>query len=134
MEIGGLLGKSLFEEMRYCFVYGQFIAASALGMAYIEQTFAAYFYGIGRNDLQRASLAELLREACEHGLINSDQLEELNRIRRSRNVYNHFRRPLHEEAVEVRAIEEDESFYGIIEQDATSIVEAVLWIYSQLWL
>ena len=32
LELGGLLGRSLFEKMRYCFAYGQFIAASLLGL------------------------------------------------------------------------------------------------------
>ena len=62
-ELGGLLGKSLCEEMRYCFAYGQFIAASLLGLAYIEQTLAAYFYGKGRSNLERAKLEKLLGEA-----------------------------------------------------------------------
>ena len=43
-EHGGLLGKSLFEEMRYCFAYSQFIATSLVGLAYIERSLAARFY------------------------------------------------------------------------------------------
>ena len=34
---GGAIAKYLFEESRHCFVYGQFLAAVLLGMAYIEQ-------------------------------------------------------------------------------------------------
>ena len=30
--------------------------------------------------------------------------------------------------VEYRALEDDDSFYGLIEQDAVAIVEAALWI------
>jgi len=30
---GGWMAKQLFEETRYCFVYGQFLAAIVLGMA-----------------------------------------------------------------------------------------------------
>ena len=32
----GLTGKYLFEEARYCFVYGQFLATILLGIAYLE--------------------------------------------------------------------------------------------------
>jgi hypothetical protein len=32
---GGILSKYHFEEMRYCFVYGQFLAVILLGLAYI---------------------------------------------------------------------------------------------------
>ena len=130
-EMGGLLGKSLFEEMRYCFAYSQFIAASLVGLAYIERTLAAHFYAAGRKDLQRATLRDLLGEAQSHGLIDRDQLEELERIRQTRNAYAPFRRPGREDAVEYRAIVDDESFYGIIEQDATAVVEAALWISAQ---
>ena len=128
LEHGGRLSTSLFEEMRYCFAYSQFISASLVGLAYIERRLAARFYAAGRNDLERAPLAELLGEAQSHGLINQDQYEELERIRSARNVYAHFRRPGREDGVESRALEDDDSFYGIIEQDATAIVEAALWI------
>ena len=130
-ELDGLLGKSLCEEMRYCFAYGQFIAASLLGLAYIERTLAAYLYAAGRNDLERAPLNKLLVAAQAHGLISSDQRDELERIRRTRNANAHFRRPGREEGVEYHAIADDESFYGIIEQDATAVVEAALWIHGQ---
>ena len=128
LEHGGLLSKSLFEEMRYCFAYSQFIAASLVGLAYIERSLAARFYAAGRSNLQRAPLSELLNEALSHGLINQDQYEELERIRDARNVYAHFRRPGRKDGVEYRALENDDSFYGMIEQDAITIVEAALWI------
>ena len=127
-EHGGLLTVSLFDEMRYCFAYSQFIAAGLVGLAYIERRLAARFYAAGRNDLQRAALAELLDAALSSGLINQDQYEELERIRNARNAYAHFRRPGREDSVEIRALEEDDSFYSVIEQDATAIVEAALWI------
>ena len=127
---GGLLANSLYEEMDYCFVYGQFLAASVLGLAYIERTIAAYFYRTGCDKLERASLQDLLAEALSRSIISRDQWKELERIRRTRNVYAHFRRPGHQESVECRAAADDESFYGIIEQDAISVVEAALCIAS----
>ena len=128
LEHGGLLTVSLFEEMRYCFAYGRFIAASLVGLAYIERRLAARFYAAGQSNLQRAPLGELLAEALTHEWINEEQFEELERIRNVRNVYAHFRRPGREDAVEYRALEEDDSFEGIIEQDAIAVVEAALWI------
>ena len=117
--------------MRYCFAYSQFVAASLVGLAYIERTLAAYYYAAGRNDLQRATLTDLLREAQAHGLIDRDQREDLERIRQIRNAYAHFRRPGREDGVEYRAIVDDESCYGIIERDASAVVEAALWISAQ---
>ena len=102
-----------------------------MGLAYIERTLAAHFYAAGRSDLQRATLRDLLGEAQSHGLIDRDQLEGLERIRQIRNAYAHFRRPGYEDAVEYRAIVDDESLYGIVEQDATAVVEAAFWISAQ---
>src|SRR2546428_6452661 len=35
---GGLMAKFLFEETRYCFAYGQYLAVIVLGVAFIERT------------------------------------------------------------------------------------------------
>ena len=128
---GGLLAKSLFEEARYCFVYAQFLATILLGLAYIERTLAALFYGAGRKDLQRASLSILLREACAEGLISGNEYRDLERIRENRNTYAHFRRPGHEDNMEVRAIRGDEAPYDIVEQDATAVITAALNVVAK---
>jgi hypothetical protein len=44
---GGLISKYLFEEARYCFVYGQFLATVILGMAFIEHTLAGSAQAFG---------------------------------------------------------------------------------------
>ena len=46
------MAKFLFEETRYCFAYGQYLAVIVLGVAFIERTLAAEFYASGRNDLR----------------------------------------------------------------------------------
>ena len=123
---GGLLAKSLFEEARYCFVYAQYLATILVGLAYMERTLAALFYGAGRNDLERASLSALLGEAYAEGLIGSGEFRDLERIRENRNSYAHFRRPGHEDSMESRAILEDEVPYSVIERDATAVIAATL--------
>ena len=128
---GGLLAKSLFEETRYCFVCGQFLAATVLGLAYIEQTLSALFYGSGRNDLERKSLATLLEQAHTNGLITYAELQDLERVRRKRNPYVHFRKPGHRESIESRSIEENEAPYGIIERDAAGVITAALKIVAK---
>ncbi len=132
----GLAGKYLFEEARYCFVYGQFLAAILLGITYLETTLAASFYASGRNDLQRASFSELLDEALSVGLISMDEYQEMNRVRNERNAYGHYRRPLHEKRIESRAFkgeafEGDELPYDIIERDATAVMSLLLRIVGK---
>ena len=123
---GGLHAKSVFEEARYCFVYAQFLATILLGLAYIELTLAALFYGAGRNDLERANLTDLLSQAHAEGVIGGDEYQNLERIRKYRNTYAHFRRPGHQDSLEVRSVLEDAVPYEIIEQDATAVMAAAL--------
>ncbi len=132
----GLTGKYLFEEARYCFVYGQFLATILLGIAYLETTLAASFCASGRNDLQRAPLGRLFDEALSDGLISEDEYQEMNRIRNERNAYGHYRSPLHDERIESRAFkgdtsEEDDLPYDIIERDATAVMRLLLRIVGK---
>ena len=128
---GGLLAKSLFEEARYSFVYAQFLGTIVLGLAYIERTLAAMFYAEGRNDLERANLSVLLEEAKRHHLIGESEFQDLEEARKRRNSYAHFRKPGHEDSLEVRAIHEGEAFYDLIEYDATAVMTAALQILSK---
>lgn len=122
---GGWMAKSLFEEARYCFVYAQFLATVILGLAYIERTLAALFFAAGRDELERASLSTLLKEAQIEGLLNHTEFESLERIRENRNGYAHFRRPLHANSVEPRAIADNEVPESVVAEDATAVMLAV---------
>ena len=123
---GGLMSKYLFEEARYCFVYGQFLAVIVLGLSHIEHTLAALFYMAGRNDLERATISTLLREAKTEGWVTETEFDNLERARKVRNPITHFRRPLHDETVEYRAVAQNELPYTIIEEDAQHVMETVL--------
>ena len=123
---GGLLAKYLFEEARYCFVYGQFLAAIVLGIAYIERTLAALFYATGRNDLERASLTRLLKEALNHDWIDQREYANLQRARQIRNPITHYRKPGDNETIEYRAVTGNELPYSIIEEDARHVMETTL--------
>jgi hypothetical protein len=123
---GGLLAKFLFEEIRYCFAYGQYLAVIVLGMAFIERTLAAEFYAAGRNDLERSSLSGLLREAKNARWLSEKEYEAFDHGRRIRNPVTHFRHPEHHENIEHRMVEENEYPYIMIEQDARTIVAAVM--------
>jgi len=123
---GGLLARYLFEEARYCFVYGQFLAAIVLGIAYIERTLAALFYASGRKDLERAGLIQLLKEALNHGWIDQRDYANLQHARRIRNPVTHFRKPGDNETIEYRAVIGNELPYLIIEEDARHVIETAL--------
>jgi hypothetical protein len=128
---GGILSKSLFEELRYCYAYGQFIATIMLGLAYIERTLAAEFYASGRNDLERANISTLLREALSAGWITDEEFTQIDKACDIRNTFTHFRRPLHDEGVERRSIERNEPPYTVIEDDARHVIQAAFHVLAR---
>ena len=128
---GSLISNYLFEETRYCFVYGQFLAVIVLGLSYIEHTLAALFYMAGRDDLERATISTLLREAKNEGLITENEFDNLERARKARNPVTHFRRPSHVETFEYRAVTKNELPYTVIEVDAQNVMATVFSLHSK---
>lgn len=128
---GGLMAKFLFEETRYCFAYGQFLAVIVLGMAFVERALAAEFYASGREDLERSSISELLREARNAGWLSEAEHNAFDRARKIRNPVTHFRHPGHRENIEYRMVEENEYPYTVVEQDARTIAAAVMHMVAR---
>ena len=122
----GLTSKYLFEEARYSFVYGQFLASILLGFAFIEVTLSSWFYISGRNDLERATASKLLFEAKEAAWLTEDEYVRIEDIRCNRNPVTHFRPPLSTDTIEYRALTESNHPYSVIEQDARYVMEAVM--------
>jgi hypothetical protein len=123
---GGLISKYLFEETRYCFVYGQFLATIVLGLSYIEHTLAGLFFVSGRNDLKRVGISTLLEEALDYNWITQEEFSNLDHARKVRNPVTHFRGPGQDDTVEYRAAIESELPYKIIEEDAKHVMVTVL--------
>ena len=128
---GGAMSKYLCEEMRYCFVYGQFLATVMLGLAYIEQTLAGKLFGAGRDDMARAGMASLLREAEQASILTEDEVGEINRIRKARNTATHFRRPLHKDCIERRSVMKEAPPYEVLEDDAVAVIQAALSVLGR---
>jgi len=89
----GIISQELFEQTRYCFVYGQYLATIILGVSFIEHLLAALFYGTGRDDLERANLALLSEEALLAGWVSKEEKDTIDEARTIRNDVTHFRKP-----------------------------------------
>ena len=127
----GLTAKYLYEEARYSFVYGQFLASILLGFAFIEMTLAAWFYMSGRNDLERATVSRLLSEAKATGWLTEDEYSRIESIRRNRNPVTHFRAPLAADSVEYRAVNTDDHPYSVLEEDARDVMATAMHILGR---
>lgn len=128
---GGHVSKFLFEEMRYSFVYGQYLASIAVGFAYIEHTIAALLYASGRDDLARANASKLIEEAHDAGWLSSSEYIEFNDVRVRRNPIVHFRPPLTSETIPLRTIKENDLPYSIIEKDARKVIVAAMGLLTK---
>lgn len=127
----GLITKYLFEEARYCFVYGQYLAAIMLGLSFIEHTLAAMFYASGRNDLERANISRLLDEAVKSAWISDEEFINLDHARKIRNPIVHFRSPGGEETLEYRSVIENEHPYSILEDDALNVIKTAFHLLGK---
>jgi hypothetical protein len=127
----GLVSKHLFEEARYSFVYGQFLASILLGFAFIEITLAAWFYTAGRNDLERAPVSRLLSEAKDAAWLTDDEYNRIEDIRCKRNPITHFRSPISRNSIEYRALSANDHPYSVIDQDACDVMATVLHILGR---
>ncbi|MDI7246974.1 MAG: hypothetical protein QME92_05835 [Bacillota bacterium] len=128
---GGWMAKYLFEEARYCFVYGQFLATIVLGCAYMERTLAAMLYGAGRDDLERASASKLFEEALKSGWLSAEESVYLERARNIRNPVVHFRQPGHEDTIERRSVTGNQPSYSIFEDEARQVMATVLKLMTR---
>ena len=129
---GGLKSKYLFEEARYCFVYGQYIASTMLSLSYIENTLGSVFYASGRNDLKRARVVDLLKEARRKGLLSESEFILLNKVRKIRNPMIHFRKPDDKETIEYSAVKNDRHPYELLEDDAKTALKAFFKMVAKI--
>ena len=126
---GGQKTLYLFEEARYCFVYGQFIASTLLCVSFIEHTLASHFSEIGRYDILKAGVKKLLNAAEKKSIINSIEYDFINKVIKQRNKISHFRMWQDEkgnpkDTIEREAIEQEKHLYELLEDDAKLAIKA----------
>ena len=120
---GGLESIQLFNEARYCYVYGQYLAVTILGVAFVERMIAARFYAADRNDLEQARGVDLLRAALHEGWITDAEFRQFDCMRKLRNPLVHFRRPLADGRIVMRAINEERDVFELLKSDAEEVLK-----------
>ncbi len=128
---GGTIAKFLFEEAKYCFVYSQFLATIILGFAFVEHTLAAMFFASGRNDLERANVSKILKEARKIGWLSIEEYQNLIEAKKIRNPITHFRKPLDKDTIDFKAVLENKHQYDIIEEDAKYVMKVMLKLINK---
>lgn len=128
---GGLMSKYLYEETRYCFAYGQYLATVVLGLAFIEHSLAGQFYtGMG-DDLERASVSRLFNEALDRGWITQLEFENLDHARKIRNPVTHFHGFNNSDTIEMRSLKDHNYPYAVLEADAYHVMETIFHLMGK---
>ena len=102
----GPISKYQLEEAKYCYVYGQFLAAILLGLAFVENSLAGAFFSVGQSGLAKKGVYEIAKEAHRLAWLSEEDHTTLERIRKLRNPITHFRGPGNDERIETRACSE----------------------------
>lgn len=128
---GGLISHELFEQTRYCFIYGQYLATIILGLSFIEHTLAALFYASGRNDLERANISVLIEKTFEEGWIDHEEVMVLDQARIIRNDITHFRKPGDDSSLEKQTFGDPQEAEILFESNARQILLLVFQILNR---
>ena len=100
-------------------------------MAFIERLLAARFFAAGRDDLERSSGLDLLRELLNSAWVSQEEFDQFDRVRRLRNPIVHFRRPLAVDTIEYRQVKADAHPDELDERDAREILTSVFRVLQR---
>ncbi len=128
---GGWMARTLFEEARYSFVYGQYVASIALAFAYIERTLAGMLYAAGEDAARRANVSQLVDSAVARGWLTASERDEISIARGTRNPMLHYRELVAEDSVENRALTGQQAPYDLIESDARHVMIIAFSLFSR---
>ena len=89
--IGRIEGAYLFREAELAFVDGHFAATVVLAHAVIEWMLRGWLMDQERFAEARMGMRRLLRFAEESGLLDAYLVREIDKLRRKRNHFSHFK-------------------------------------------
>lgn len=85
-----------FEEVRTCYINGAYVACVLLVQAAIEDILRDFFRSAGMNKFaDKSGFKQLIGTCVARKLINEEEAERIEHIRRIRNPYTHTKRIMH---------------------------------------
>jgi len=131
MLYGGMAGLAPWDELRRTFINGEYLATILLGQAFLEQNLAGFLNFFGGGSVGRAGLAEILSGFRDRGWLTDTDFAVLDRVRRLRNPYAHYRDAQHAENLTRRVMREREDHEVLIERDARAVVRALFHLLNR---
>jgi hypothetical protein len=120
-----------WDELRRTFVHAEYVATILCGQAFLEYLLAGILEWHEEGSAGRSGLADMMQRAQSLGWITPDEYDLLDRLRRIRNPYAHYRDAAHPESLIRRAMATDEPPDVVAERDARAVVEALLHLVNR---
>ena len=126
---GGEISRAVFEELRWSFVNGQYIACVLLSQCFVEDSIRGLIAQAALVDNKRVEISgffDLINIALEEGLISQSEAEKFHWLRKTRVQYVHPKPAFSKNSFAHRFINEEKYPKQIYEEDATNAVSIVL--------
>ena len=121
---GGTLVKDTFEEIRWSFINGQFIACILLCQCFIENSLRGILsmgglnYGATDEWLEKSGFYDLIEKAFAYQLINELEADDFDWLRETRAQYIHHKPAFSKKVFDKRYVEAECHPSEIYEEDA----------------
>jgi len=123
---GGCVSFWAFEEAKWSFVNGQFLACVLLCQVMLEHVLAGQYGLAGDDEAKRKGFKRLCDMSLADGRITLAEHNGFDLLRRLRNPYTHPRTMDDPERIERRAMNEQRPAEDILEEDARHALVAAL--------
>lgn len=128
----GYLGMPLetfhiFDEAKFCFVYGSFAATVVLAAAFVEHWLAGRLAGLGYERAANTGLAATVEYCRVHDVLPDVLTSRIDRLRQIRNPFVHLKSFDHAHSLGRRAMRLAKHPHDLLEMDAK---ESLVTIYS----
>jgi len=125
---GGDLTKAFFEEARWCFVNGQFIACVLLCQCFLENSLRSMLSagGFVKDEwLEKVGFYDLIKKAHESGQISDEEAEDFHWTRKSRIQYIHPKPIFSERHIAHRMLQENKTLDELNENNAKKAIKII---------
>ena len=127
-----LMSVYTFEEARLCYLEGLYIGCIFLAQATIEHFLAGLMHMDPDNDnMDKIGFNELINKAFEEKYISKEDYDIFNKLRQKRNIYVHFKKPMHEKNLLVRSVKDSKDYDDIMQEDALLAIKAMFILFNR---
>lgn len=130
MLFGGTEAMNALQETTGSYVDGLFLATILTAQICVEKLLSAAIE-LQSSTPPKGSYKDLLKEALARGWLGEHEYGLLDRMRKVRNPYTHYRAVSHRENLERRAVNTGESPEALMQTDARAVVRTLIHLISQ---